>query len=114
VKYRAEWETYQNAKTDTARALYRKRFKEAAYSQWRDDFRRANPNFDKWLVGQEYNKPLARKAISRIGRARIAPISVFAGFSGVSPRRTAISYPKFKKPRILTGIRVRAPSAPGV
>ncbi len=114
-KYRSEWEAYQKLKTDTAKGFYRKAHREAAYSKWRVDFRRANAEFDQWLVDQEYNKPLPKKAISRTARGRIAPVSVFGGAGGtVRPRRARVSFPKFKRPRISRGISIKAPRVPGV
>ena len=64
-KHRKEWETYNKLKTDTARGLYRRRHKTAAYSKWRTDFRRANRAFNQWLVDQEYNKPLPKRTTRR-------------------------------------------------
>ncbi|KKN65898.1 hypothetical protein LCGC14_0477150 [marine sediment metagenome] len=114
-KYRSEWEAYQKLKTDTAKGFYRKAHREAAYSKWRVDFRRANAEFDQWLVDQEYNKPLPKKAISRTARGRITLPGVFSSAGGrARPRRTRVSFPKFKRPRISRGISIRAPSAPGV
>ena len=64
-KHRKEWETYNKLKTDTARGLYRRTHKAAAYSKWRTDFRRANRAFDQWLVDQEYNKSLPKRTTRR-------------------------------------------------
>ena len=104
-------------KVDSVRAAFRRGHPEAARSTWRDDFRRANPEFDKWLIDQEYNKPLPPKTARRqVGAGRIITPTASGGFvgGGVSPRRAAIRYPKFKRPRISTAMRVRAPVAPGV
>jgi len=112
-KYRTEWEAYQKLKTDTAKGFYRKSHLEAAYGKWRTDFRRANLELNQWLIDEKDMSPLsapAKKVISRTARARITP--VVSGISAVRPRRAKVTYPKFKRPSISTGMRVRAPSAP--
>ncbi len=111
-EYRQIWDGFQKLKTDKVKDLYKRKYREASYSKWREDFRRANTEFDQWLIDQEHNKPLAPKAISRT-RATIAPVSARIGFGAVSPRRATTVYPKFKKPSISTGVTVRAPSVPG-
>ncbi len=113
AEYRKEWETYNKLKTDKARGFYRKAHRKAAYSQWREDFRRANPEFDKWLVDEEYNKPLPKKTFPRPS-ARPITLRSRGGFGGISvarPRRTRVSFPKFKAPRVSRSIR--APRVPG-
>ncbi len=111
-KHRVAWDAYNNAKTDKVKELYRKKYREAAYSKWRDDFRRLNPEFNQWLIDQGYNKPLPipKKTISRTGRARTPLASVFGG--GVPrPRQARVTYPTF--PGISRGISIKAPSVPG-
>ena len=108
-EYREQWETYQKLKTDFAKTAYRKGHKKAT-ENLRETFRRANDEFDQWLVGQEYNKPLPRKAIRRTGKARITPAPTI-GFGTTRPRRTTPTYPTF--PKVSTGTSVRAPSVPG-
>ena len=115
-KHRKEWETYNKLKTDTARSLYRRHHKQAAYSKWRTDFRRANREFDQWLVDQEYNKPLKRKTTRRTSRSRragirVSPVSRFGGGGSVRPRRST-TVPSFRRPRISRGLSVGAPRAP--
>ncbi|KKN00159.1 hypothetical protein LCGC14_1140530, partial [marine sediment metagenome] len=117
ARYRKEWETYNKLKTDIAREFYRRAHKRAAYSQWRQDFRRINREFDRWLIDQEYNKPLkrrtARRTTRRTGR-RTAGISVAStGIRGGTRRPTrATTVPSFRRPRISRGLSVRAPGAP--
>ncbi|KKK62549.1 hypothetical protein LCGC14_3003220, partial [marine sediment metagenome] len=101
-KYRKEWETYNKLKTDTARGLYRRTHKQAAYSKWRTDFRRANPEFNQWLIDQGYNKPLKRKTARRTTRRRTGGIRVASsGIRGGTRRPTrAITVPSFRRPRV--------------
>ncbi len=110
-EYHQIWEVYQRLKTDIAKAAYRKKHRVLTVNL-REELRRANPEFDQWLIEQEYNKPLSKKAISRTTRAKM---TLPGGFRTptVSPRRAAPTYPKFPKPRISTGISIRAPSVPG-
>ena len=110
-----EWETYQKLKTDFAKTAYRKGHREVAYGNWRDDFRRANSEFEQWLQDEKGLKPLTKKAISRPTRAGATSIKLPGAGGGfgtsVSPRGAAPTYPTFPKAR--TGISVGAPSVPG-
>ena len=112
-KYRQEWNTYQRLTTDFAKDRYRNAHREAAYTKWREDFRRTNAEFDQWLVDQEYNKPLPKKAITRPRTpSRPAPTGPFGGAGGVSrPRQPTPTFPTFPKPK--TGISIGAPRVPG-
>ncbi|KKM73674.1 hypothetical protein LCGC14_1408060, partial [marine sediment metagenome] len=97
-KYRGEWETYQKLKTDTAKSAFRKGHREAAYGNWRDDFRRDNPEFDQWLQDEKDMKPLTGTAPIRRARAGATSIKLAGaggGFGGatVSPRGAAPTYP---------------------
>ncbi len=54
-----------------------------------------------------------KRTIKRTGSASVTPVSVFSGFGAARPRRAAPTYPTFPKPRISTGISVKAPRVPG-
>ena len=54
-----------------------------------------------------------KRTIRRTGRASVTPVSVFSGFGAARPRRATPTYPTFPKPRISTGISVKAPTVPG-
>ena len=110
-EHRQIWEAYQNLRTDIARAAYRKRHRNLTVNL-REEFRRANIEFDQWLIDQEYNKPLPKKTIVRTGRAGIAPVETI-GFGAARPRQAAPTFPTFPSPRISTGISVKAPTVPG-
>ena len=69
-EFLAEWNTFQKLKTDTAKTLYRKRHKRAS-ANMREDFRRANKEFDQWLIDQRDMKPLAKKTVSRTRKASL-------------------------------------------
>jgi hypothetical protein len=108
AQYLQAWQTYQKLKTDFAKDAFRKN-NPTLSKDLKEDFRRKNPSFDKWLVAQEYNQPLKPKTVARVssGRSTIASGVSFSG--GVSSRGTKKSYPKFKKLRIKTGMNIRAP-----
>jgi len=114
-KFKAEWETYRKLKTDTAKELYRKGHKEAAYGNRREDFRRKNPEFDQWLQDERGLKPLPDKVSGRgysTGGIRKPSAPSMGGFSP-RPKRAAPSYPSFPKPSISTSLSIRAPRVPG-
>ena len=113
-EYRQIWENYQKLKTDFAKTAYRNKYKKLTVNE-RENFRRANKEFDQWLIEQEYNEPLGKKAVTRRRRASIAKVSVFGGTGSIARPRTAKeSYPKFKKPRVSMAKRIRAPNISGV
>jgi hypothetical protein len=118
-KYRAQWEAYQKLKTDTAKAAYRKAHPEAAKATWRDDFRKANAAFDKWLQEEEGMKALAlaKKKTATTSRGSLQVRSTggsmsFGGGAAISRRRTSGRRPSFPKPK--TGMSVSAPRAPRI
>jgi len=107
-KYLADWNKYQAFKTDTARSAFKRTHKEISKSTWRDDFRRANLEFDKWLQDNKDMKPLPKKSG---GTSTVAPSAPSAFSGGVSvPRQGTPSIPSFPKPRMSLGIG--APKAP--
>lgn len=122
-KFKAQWETYQKLKTDTAKTAFRKRNKEAA-TDMRDDFRRANPEFSKWaetlsnMGDGEGLKPLSPKKSVSLG-SKSPPIRLATPSGGLSGGSVASggrskSYPKFKKMRVRTGLKIRAPRTPRI
>ena len=114
-KYRQIWESYQKIKANaTRRAVYRKRYKHLTVNL-REKFRRDNPEIEAILTGKFYGYvPLEEQVrkLTRTGRAGITPPPTI-GFGAVRPRRAKVTYPKFPKPRISTGISVGAPGVPG-
>ncbi len=63
-KFITQWDTYQKLKTDAAKTAYRNTHREAS-TDWREDFRRKNPGFDKWLQSEQGMKPLPKKRVVR-------------------------------------------------
>jgi hypothetical protein len=60
-------------------------------------------------------KPLPKKTSARTGSTKpISTASAGGGFSSVSPRQGKRSYPKFKRPRISTAMKISAPRVSGV
>lgn len=83
----------------------------------RKKFRRDNPEIEAILIGKFYGYvPLIEQGRTTkiTGRASITPTSVFGGAGGgVSrPRQAAPTFPKFKTPKISTGLSISAPRAP--
>ena len=113
-KYLKDWQTYQKLKTDFTRDAFRKGHKEAAKGDWRDNFRRANREFDKWLQENKGMKPLPpitpHKLATRKFSPRTASVPSFGGIS--SGGGTARKQVVFKKPRVSGGMSIRAPGAP--
>jgi hypothetical protein len=130
AKYLTEWTTYQKLKTDVARTAYRNAHKEAAKSTWRDDLRKANPAFDKWLQtnGNDGNgmKPLAavKKKAATTGGATLASMrggassggfSSSGGFGSLGGSSGRSSMPAMPKRRAFPKVRgIGAPRAPSV
>ena len=124
-KHLKDWQTYQKLKNDKVREAFRKGHREASKATWREDFRRKNLEFSKWAeelsnMGQdgEGMKPLPPKVARRRGGVpepiRLAGAAGGFAEAGISPRRAAVSYPKFKRPRISMAMRIRAPVAPRI
>jgi hypothetical protein len=112
-EYREMWATYQNLKTDTAKEMFRNRNRDAAYTGRRDDYRRANPELDKWLITNRELKPLSKKSVVSSSRSisQGTTLSSTPSMGGISRSRKA-SYPKFKKPRL--SMSINAPRVRGV
>jgi hypothetical protein len=117
AEYIAKWSTYQNLKTDIAKSAFKRANPKLSYGNYRQDYRRKNPDLDKWLVDNEHNKALPKKttSVSPSGSTNrtIKPVSS-TGFSSMSasasPRTTTRkSYPKFKKTKVSTSMRIYAP-----
>lgn len=114
-QYQTTWETYQKLTTDLARTYFRKSHPVES-KDMRTDLRRKNPVLDKWLVDNEYNQPLAKLTSKRIASSSISN-KLFSTGGGsrtsAAPRRTSKALPKFKKIRVKTGMKIKAPSGKG-
>ena len=112
-KFRVQWETYQKLTNDKVKTAYRKGHREAS-TDWREDLRRKNPAFDKWLQSEKDMKPLPPKtsaSIRRSGGSQKVRLASASGLSGgsIGPRSASAKYPTFKRLRVATSMKVRAP-----
>jgi hypothetical protein len=117
-KYFKEWTTYHNLKTDEAKTAFKKGHKEVSKATWRDDFRKANPTFDKWLQEEEGMKALAKKKSTSGGSYSASRVTGGGRSSGMSfgsaPSISRTSTKKISFPKAKMGMRIRAPKAPGI
>jgi len=116
-KYLKEWTEYHKLTTDKAKEAYRKAHKEASKATWRDDYRKANPTFDKWLQEEGGMKALAKKKASTSGgsyQASRSTGSTSTASFGSAPSISRTSTKKISFPKAKMGMSIRAPKAPGI
>ncbi len=115
-------EAYDVLKEGDARIMWRKQYPEA--EAWMfllgrvtsfQSFKGAEMARD---LMEKYDIPIEwlefpKRTLKRTGKASVTPVNVFSGFGAARPRQATPTYPTFPKPRISTGIGVRAPTVPG-
>jgi hypothetical protein len=114
------WQQYQKS-SENARKVYRKKYKlTMAKGDWREDYRRANPELDTWLIeksnanGGKGMEPLPKKKVTSTTSRAVSQgttLSSTPSMGSISRSRKA-SYPKFKKPRL--SMSINAPRVRGV
>jgi len=106
------WQQYRNVKTDTAKNAMKRKYPIMSMGTWRDDYRRANPELDSWLIENKELSPLAKKSTSYSSSKSISPVKTSTpSMPSISRPSNKISYPKFKKPRL--SMSINAPKVGG-
>jgi hypothetical protein len=111
-KYLNDWQTYQKLKTDVAKSAFRNSHKEASKSTWRDDFRKKNPEFDKWLQENKDMKPLYTKTVTMRSGSGSSIRTTSIGSSGISAparQKATVRKPSFKTASARRGLKIGTP-----